>query len=720
MLLPVATEFDEENNTLFAETDELGTYCVLDMEVLLQTFGVNPDGSQTEHVETQMYSAPTDSDEYCVTFVFDIRKGRINAGQLENLKAEVREFAETVFAEGRNVSIRIMTQDSSDFDGESYDLIDECDDMVSLNKAMSQVKVSKYEGDLGNYCVITDAIAETVNSADTSVNNYVFTLFDQTNSVFEQNIAEELGNKAKKNGINISVITPSFEELVGFQKTICNVTGGIMIDTFSDFANDVYKHIFDETYEPKELPPEPQKEFDAILITGYERITLDSILYPNGENPTGKDSDTDKDGRTDWNEVDVERWENAGLISREDDGYINLPTLQQCMDYSDKSYVEEGLGRFISQPTISLMLNDIRVMPITSDPTREDSDGDNINDRLDPHKLIGTDIYTPCIDDNGKYGVENHLLKFHTNSDGIRSYYCQNCDYEVVAPEEEDIVNLYYDDYLIIVALEKMHTLVLNNGDLINANIIYSSIDRIRMIRAIHKYSYCDSNGDYVSPLNICIDESNDYYIHINSYETTDLNRRLKLDEKVFVYGGKIVIDYLCLTPGFPPALAIAWTVVSELGMALYEQREYDVTSVPISSFFTCIGGGFTDSLYGFNIQDPLHPGKPLGDDILSGTFLVFSLINQYGIANTYDHALEFKEDTRQFAISVSIQNTIAEVYLGLNLDNNEITKHTFRYYERDENLPYSNALSISVDSDIIRDYDFITYIVGDKYYTYR
>ena len=76
MLLPVATEFDEKNNTLFAETDELGTYCVLDMEVLLQTFGVNPDGSQTEQVEMQMYSAPTDSDKYCVTFVFDIRTRR--------------------------------------------------------------------------------------------------------------------------------------------------------------------------------------------------------------------------------------------------------------------------------------------------------------------------------------------------------------------------------------------------------------------------------------------------------------------------------------------------------------------------------------------------------------------------------------------------------------------------------------------------------------------
>lgn len=36
MLLPVATQFDEENNILYAETDDLGTYCLLDMEILLQ------------------------------------------------------------------------------------------------------------------------------------------------------------------------------------------------------------------------------------------------------------------------------------------------------------------------------------------------------------------------------------------------------------------------------------------------------------------------------------------------------------------------------------------------------------------------------------------------------------------------------------------------------------------------------------------------------------
>lgn len=40
MLLPVKTQFDEENNTLYAETDELGTYCLFDMEILLQQLNI--------------------------------------------------------------------------------------------------------------------------------------------------------------------------------------------------------------------------------------------------------------------------------------------------------------------------------------------------------------------------------------------------------------------------------------------------------------------------------------------------------------------------------------------------------------------------------------------------------------------------------------------------------------------------------------------------------
>ena len=717
ILLPVATEFDEENNTLFAETDELGTYCVLDMEVLLQTFGVNPDGSQTEQVETQMYSAPTDSDEYCVTFVFDIRKGRINAGQLENLKAEVCEFAETVFAEGRNVSIRIMTQDSSDFDGDSSDFINECGDMVSLNKAMSQVKVSKYEGDLGNYCVITDAIAETVNSVDTSVNNYVFTLFDQTNSLFEQNIAEELGNKAKKNGINISVITPSFEELVGFQKTICNVTGGIMIDTFSDFANDVYEHIFDETYEPKDLPPEPQKEFDAILITGYERITLDSILYPNGENPTGKDSDTDKDGLTDWDEVDVERWEKSGLISRENNGYINLPTLQQCMDYSDKSYVEEGLGRFISQPTISLMLNDIRVMPITSDPTREDSDGDGITDGYDPHKLIKGDKDTPCLYEINPLelnGVDKHAMLIDMY-DGCQTYICANCGFKVVAPELEDQDNLSEEDFILVQMLLAIYNHFVRVEDVCSREIVYASIDKIRTYKQNNKYSFSDEQGNYISPIShTSINDDNDYFVDILLSDTTIQNKKMKLYTDLLVYGFKTAIDIttLSLSPTwYGIGLGVVWSVLSEYALTLYENRDlnqYNAPSVMISSTLTFIDG----------VIDT--------DGLLSSINLAYSLYNQIGISQqkiVNDKSYIY----RDYNANIIIKCGMNEMWFSVNLKQIDISDlsntrySSFGYkYFRDETtglIKHKNAMLIQQSDYNGRDYERTFGIVGCYYY---
>lgn len=49
MLLPVETKFDIENNTLYAEVDELGTYCLMDLEIWLNSLGINvPEESVSE------------------------------------------------------------------------------------------------------------------------------------------------------------------------------------------------------------------------------------------------------------------------------------------------------------------------------------------------------------------------------------------------------------------------------------------------------------------------------------------------------------------------------------------------------------------------------------------------------------------------------------------------------------------------------------------------
>lgn len=53
MLLPVETEYDEVNNTVFATTDRVGTYCLMDMEMLFKNLGIEPDNSQTPQIFTQ-------------------------------------------------------------------------------------------------------------------------------------------------------------------------------------------------------------------------------------------------------------------------------------------------------------------------------------------------------------------------------------------------------------------------------------------------------------------------------------------------------------------------------------------------------------------------------------------------------------------------------------------------------------------------------------------
>lgn len=66
-----------------------------------------------------------------------------------------------------------MTQDSSDFDGKSYALIGECDNIEKLDEAMDSIKVSEKQGVLGNYCVITDALGYVVEHSDSDNSNYV-------------------------------------------------------------------------------------------------------------------------------------------------------------------------------------------------------------------------------------------------------------------------------------------------------------------------------------------------------------------------------------------------------------------------------------------------------------------------------------------------------------------------------------------------------------------
>ena len=434
MLLPVATEFDEENNTLFAETDELGTYCVLDMEVLLQTFGVNPDGSQTEQVERQMYAGVNDG--YNICFIIDIRKDVITEEQLENIKNEIIAFMSNAVTNGKLIGVTICVQNYTDFSNNksSAELLGHYSTVEELTTALKEIKLdNEYDDNDFVRCCITDGIG-LLSYQSRGTNNYVFDIFSQTDCIFNRTKFDEIERNAISTGVNISFITDN-RKIDSYQTEIPEETKGVVLNSLSNFAKKAYNHVFEE----------PLVEFDgfsAILATGYQTVELKEEL--NSFN----DCHSDDDNITDWDEVDVDYWASCGLITFDDNNNVVLPTVEQCMNYSEASYVVEALDRLQSElgkdfgSAIALQ----NIMPISSDPTQEDSDGDGIIDKYDPNKLKTGDINTMCLYDYeyNKKVMEHYYVRGNLIHDNLfRICYCINCNDKKRVPE-------YYEDHYYI------------------------------------------------------------------------------------------------------------------------------------------------------------------------------------------------------------------------------------------------------------------------------
>lgn len=465
MLLPVTTEFDEENNTLFAETDELGTYCVIDMTVLMQNLGIEPeDGITTETVERIAYSAVVYSEEdntkevtdgdYNIIFIIDNRSMVISKEQFNAIKEQILEFAGTIVTEKRDLKITIYNQSASDFTKSCCKLGGSFEPKEHNYESTGGLsgfigKLSSSHSDivelLGENCIISDGLTEAINSCGSDTRNYIFDIYAQENAVYDSKCSNSIQSAASENKVNISIISDT-DLLTGFQSKLADSTNGIVLNYNEDFVGKVYKHIFNEEYVQKEIPEYKYgTEFDAVLAIGLQKVFLNSELYPNGKNPSGEDTDTDMDGLSDWDEVNFAHWEEQGLITFDEKHNVILPTIGQCAEFTKKSYISEGLKRLEGRSDYAVKLLNTRVMPISSDPTNGDGDGDGLLDSfekrnyLDPlnadvdgdglsdgeeYNKYGTNYNNKDSDGDGlddKYEVENGLnpLSWDTDGDGL-------------------------------------------------------------------------------------------------------------------------------------------------------------------------------------------------------------------------------------------------------------------------------------------------------------
>ena len=428
MLLPVETEYDEECGTVFAETDELGTYCVLDMEMLLRNMDALPDNSNFEIVSRQMYSAAgelsdeteqIESDDFTsITFIIDIRDISFNYSALNDVKNEIDAFALRAFKHERNCEIRLVIQNSTDFDEPCFTIVDKVSDngaytdYEAFHNALTTVinyKDTSDEDIFGGYCIISEALDEVLTNADPNVRNYIFDIFAQDKAIYEQSTAARINENAKNNKVHVSFVTKYGGEFEGLPAELVSATNGIVINDFYSFGNAAYDFVWSDEDQIK------NEDYYAITATGYNEIKLDSKLYPNGYwNGLHLDADTDQDGITDWDEV-ITR-----LLKETDNGY-ELPTVSECKDAlgTVPFYVQNA---FNSESEAIELYGSYPVLPLRSDPTSIDGDKDGLSDWFE--NVLGTNPLNKDTDNDGKEDKDEiniglDPLYWDTDHDGI-------------------------------------------------------------------------------------------------------------------------------------------------------------------------------------------------------------------------------------------------------------------------------------------------------------
>lgn len=153
----------------------------------------------------------------------------------------------------------------------------------------------------------------------------------------------------------------------------------------------------------------------------------------------------------------------------------------------------------------------VNVLPIVSDPTSEDGDGDTVPDDIDSEPLVPYLIVSKCIYGDYSHDVLKHgLLPAYNNGEYV--YECINCGESFIPPELEDITKLSLHEYTLVTALERIYleTLKLDKR---YAESIYRIVDRIR---SNYSYDYHSEGNLYESPIKYEYTNKNDYDFRIN------------------------------------------------------------------------------------------------------------------------------------------------------------------------------------------------------------
>ena len=419
MMLPLETQYDLENNTIYADVNDGGTYCVMDLELWFDLFDIDP-----EQVSYQEIS------------------GNTSNSSIDPLRSSLRAAAPATtnpIVNNTPINIYILLQGSG-HDIELYldqvAVIEEFTSAIFPEFPISFIVLTKQTYIRGEELI-------PGSGAYLGSNNIVYYYFDS--SSLDENISIQIdssgyhqfeGYEFDDNSGLYSALSSSlasddsqYKFVFDFQNGSLHVDSSDNILTICENYDCIYSrfHSDDYTYETNiydyngkvhqailnsngiELSDTDTAATEMVelirstvpwsatmlLSTSLKRVQLKTTLSPtNG-------TDSDEDTLTDWDEADNR------FITVNADGSVSLPIIQSLLSHIDIQGILDyagtaGAGR-------NVMFNAIcnwEVLPCKTDPSCEDSDNDGYTDVSDPYPMV-TPMYL-----NGKYDFMNNEIYY--------------------------------------------------------------------------------------------------------------------------------------------------------------------------------------------------------------------------------------------------------------------------------------------------------------------
>ena len=431
MLLPIETFHDVENNRVYTHVDELGTYCLMDMEIWLESLGITAE-NLTGDTNAAVFSArsmavaysdddteESERDEQeCLDVVLVAYPG---IALIDETKSELKITSKEIFdrAAKENLDARIYFVDflgssiKTD-DGKLYaETYKEAESIINrqpainghsetsyaLYKALNYVNhtlLNQFRADSKRYCFVIDvggypATDVSMGAVPALKENGVVIGFSY--------------NRGNSNADKYTLLATN---------ALCEqaVIGGGRYN-FGDFiVNEIFGN--------------HEKEYPIISAVGWKRIKLDKPITEDyrsyalaiendpslhdGVVNLNKFADTDNDGLLDLEEIMFQTEKGNDLITF-NKGEVILPNFEDCTGNLPWSkhifYVEKGIERYTNFANFQDLFG-LKILPIKSDPTNPDGDGDGISDY--------DDMYWNGIDE--RYKNVNPL-----KSDTLESFY---------------------------------------------------------------------------------------------------------------------------------------------------------------------------------------------------------------------------------------------------------------------------------------------------------